>query len=198
MKEKIIKESMQLFFRYGLKSITMDDIAKELGISKKTLYQHFENKNELLLACMEEHDCKEKQILKSYQESSANAIDEMLQIANHVEKMLKMVSPSLIYDVQKYYKDAWVKMKKIHSKDIYLEIKANIERGIQEGLYRNDFDIDIISKIYVQSSKLGFNPEFFPTPDYDINLIFKQNIEYHLHGIVSPKGLAVLKQMSLN
>jgi hypothetical protein len=119
----------------------------------------------------------------------------MIQIAKHVEKMLKKVSPTLIYDIQKYHKEAWVKMNKMQCNDVYVEIKANIERGINEGLYRNDFNIDIVSKIYVHTTTLGINSDFFPAPDYEINEIIKTNIIYHLHGIVSPKGLALLEQM---
>lgn len=195
MKEKIIQESTQLFFRYGLRSITMDDIARELSISKKTLYQHFDNKNDLLMACMEEHDRKEKAILKTFQHSATNAIDEMIRIAKYVEQMLKKVSPTLIYDVQKYQKEAWEKMKKMHNEDVYQEIKTNINRGIREGLYRNDFNIDIIAKIYVSTTLACTSPDFFPQESYNINDIVKTNILYHLHGIVSPKGIALLELM---
>jgi AcrR family transcriptional regulator len=195
MKEKIIQESTQLFFRYGLRSITMDDIARELSMSKKTLYQHFDNKNDLLMACMDEHDRNEKEILKSFQREATNAIDEMIKIAKYVEQMLKKVSPTLIYDVQKYHREAWERMNKMHNEDVYHEIKTNMERGIREGLYRGDFNIDIIAKIYVSTTLICTNPDFFPPEKYNINDIVKTNILYHLHGIVSPKGLALLQLM---
>lgn len=195
MKEKIIQESTQLFFRYGLRSITMDDIARELSMSKKTLYQHFDNKNDLLMACMEEHDRKEKEILKSFQRESTNAIDEMRKIAKYFEQMLKKVSPTLIYDVQKYHREAWERMNKMHNEDVYDEIKTNMERGVREGLYRNDFNIDIVAKIYVSTTLVFTNSDFFPPEKYNINDIVKTNILYHLHGIVSPKGLALLQLM---
>jgi TetR/AcrR family transcriptional regulator, cholesterol catabolism regulator len=196
MKEKIIQESTQLFFRYGVRSITMDDIAKELSMSKKTLYQHFDNKNDLLMACMEAHDCKEKEILKSFQREATNAIDEMIKIAQYLEQMFKKVSPTLIYDVQKYHREAWERMNKIHNEDVYQEIKTNMERGVKEGLYRNDFNIDIVAKIYVSTTLASTNPDFFPPDKYNIKDIVTTNILYHLRGIVTHKGLALLELMT--
>lgn len=195
MKEKIIKESTQLFFRFGVRSVSMDDIAKEIGISKKTLYVHFKDKDELIKECMLVHDAEEKQILKSFQRDATNAIDEMIRIAKYVERMLKQVSLTMIYDLQKYHREAWEMINKMHNDDIFIEIKTNLERGIREGVYRNDFDINIVAKIYVSTTTLSTNSDFFSPDEYNINDVIKTNILYHLHGIVSPKGLALLELM---
>ncbi|MFZ4544676.1 MAG: TetR/AcrR family transcriptional regulator [Saprospiraceae bacterium] len=195
MKDKIICESMEMFFRYGIKSITMEDIARDLGMSKKTLYQYFENKNDLLMACMDLHDQQQKAQLYEIQGLATNAIDEMIRIANYLDQMLKQVSPTLIFDVQKYHREAWDKMNKMHNEDVYKEIYANLERGVREGLYRTDFDIDIIAKIYVNTSLLGTRPDVFSPKDYKMHEILKMNILYHLHGIVSEKGLSLLQLM---
>lgn len=195
MKEKIIQDAIALFFKYGTRSVSMDDIAKEIGISKKTLYVHFKDKDELIMAGMLAHDVAEKEILKSFQRNATNAIDEMIQIAKYVERMLKQVSPTMIYDVQKYHRQAWEMMNKMHNEDIYKEIKTNIERGIKEGVYRTDFNIDIVAKIYVSTTIIATNADYFSPNQYNINDIVKTNILYHLHGIVSPKGLALLQLM---
>ena len=184
-----------MFFRYGIKSITMEDIARELGISKKTLYQHFDNKNDLLLEVINFHDCEQKSRLTEMRSAATNAIDEMIRIAKYFDVMLKQVSPSLIFDVQKYHRDAWEKMNKTHSEYVYKEISANLNRGIAEGLYRDDFDADIIAKIYVTTSNLGTRPEVFSPSDYKVHDILRTNILYHLHGIASAKGLALLQEM---
>jgi TetR/AcrR family transcriptional regulator, cholesterol catabolism regulator len=195
MKEKIIKESTQLFFRFGVRSVSMDDIAKEIGISKKTLYVHFKDKDELIKECMLVHDVEEKQILKSFQRDAINAIDEMLRIAKYVERMLQKVSLTLIYDLQKYHREAWEMMNKMHNDDIFIEIKTNLERGIREGVYRDDFNVNIIAKIYVTTATLLTNSDFFSPSEYNIKDVIKTNILYHLHGIVSPKGRAILELM---
>lgn len=195
MKEKIIRESMEMFFRYGIKSITMEDIARELGVSKKTLYQFFENKHDLLMVCMDLHDQEQKLQLKDIQAVATNAIDEMIRIAKYFDQMLKQVSPTLIFDVQKYYREAWEKMNKMHNEDVYKEIFANLERGIKEGLYRTDFDPDIIAKIYVNTSLLGTRPDVFSPKYYKMHEFLKMNILYHLHGIASAKGMGMLEQM---
>ena len=195
MKEKIIRETKEMFFRYGIKSITMEDIARELGISKKTLYQHFDNKNDLLMAVIDFHDCDQKSRLFEIRSAATNAIDEMIRIAKYFDLMLKQVSPSLIFDVQKYHREAWDKMNKTHSEYVYKEISANLQRGISEGLYREDFDTDIIAKIYVNTSYLGTRPEVFSPSDYKVQDILRTNVLYHLHGIASAKGLLLLQQM---
>lgn len=195
MRHKIIKESTTLFFRYGIKSITMDDIAKELGISKKTLYQHFENKNDLLMACIEWHDTEEKVILKSFQLEATNAIDEMIRIAKYIQRMLERTSPTLIYDIQKYHREAWDKMHKVRFEDITKEIETNIIRGINEGLYRSDINIDLTTKFYVNNSFACTNPDIFPNDQYKINDLVKNHILNYLHSIVSSKGLALLELM---
>lgn len=195
MKEKIIKESTQLFFRFGVRSVSMDDIAKEIGISKKTLYVHFKDKEELIRECMLVHDAEEKQILKSFQRDATNAIDEMIRIAKYVERMLKQVSLTMIYDLQKYHREAWEMINKMHNDDIFIEIKTNLERGIREGVYRNDFDINIVAKIYVSTTTLLTNSDFFSPKEYNISDVIKTNILYHLHGIASPKGMALLELM---
>lgn len=195
MKEKIIKESTQLFFRHGIRSITMDDIAKEIGISKKTLYLHFENKNELLLSCMEANECEEKNILSSFQNLAKNAIDEMIMVASYVEQKLQKISPTLIYDVQKYHSSAWEQIHKMHYQEVYRVIQENLTKGIAEGLYRDDFNVDIVSKIYVQTSVMGINSDFFAPCQYDLAEVIKTNIFYHIHGVVSEKGLALLQSM---
>jgi AcrR family transcriptional regulator len=195
MKDKIIRESKEMFFRYGIKSITMEDIARELGISKKTLYQHFDNKNDLLLEVINLHDCDQKSRLSELRAKATNAIDEMIRIAKYFDQMLKQVSPSLVFDVQKYHRDAWEKMNKTHNEDVYQEISDNLRRGITEGLYRADFDTDIIAKIYVNTSILGTRPDVFAPNDYKMHDILRTNILYHLHGIVSATGLELLQQM---
>lgn len=195
MKDKIIRETKELFFRYGIKSITMEDIARELGISKKTLYQHFDNKNDLLLEVINLHDREEKARLIEIQSVATDAIDEMIRIAKYFDQMLKQVSPSLVFDVQKYHRDAWEKMNKMHNEDVYKEIFANLRRGIEEGLYRDDFDTDIIAKIYVSTSILSTRSDVFAPNDYKMHDIHRTNMLYHLHGIVSAKGLEQLQRM---
>jgi TetR/AcrR family transcriptional regulator, cholesterol catabolism regulator len=193
-KEKIIKAATALFFKYGIRSVSMDDLAKELGMSKKTIYVHFKDKDELLKAAMLAHDEAEKEILKSFQQEATNAIDEMLRIAQYVERMLKQVSPTMLYDMQKYHREAWELMNKMHNEDIYKEILMNIERGIKEDLYRKDFNIDIVSKIYVNTAANCANSDLFPPNQYNMNDIVQTNIMYHLRGIVTHKGLALLEQ----
>lgn len=194
VKQQIIQHSMDLFMRYGIKSVTMDDIARNLGISKKTLYQYVSNKNDLITQIFQQKIELEKQIMAQIREKSADAIDEILKIAAYVIRELRELSPTTVYDLQKYYRETWRQMEALHKKHIYKIIRENISRGIKQGLYRNNMDPDIIAKLYVGKTSLVVDEDLFPTREYNIGDLFKEYIYYHIHGIASPRGLQLLEK----
>ncbi len=193
-KEQILSGTETLFRRYGIKSVTMDDIARHLGISKKTLYQFVENKADLIDQIMTLHLEQEKVMVEEIHEKSVDAIDEILAIARHVIQQLRELSPSLMYDLQKYYKSNWDQMMQLHQVYIYDIIKGNIERGIKEGFYREDLNADIIAKLYVGKTMIVVDEDLFPLKNYNKENLFKEYIRYHIHGIASVKGLALFEK----
>jgi AcrR family transcriptional regulator len=191
-KKYILSKSFDLFMRYGIKSVTMDDIAKELGMSKKTLYQYFDNKSDLIEQIFQKHIEEEKLIIAQIRQQATDAIDEMLRIARFIVKMLQDISPTTVYDLKKYYCSTWDKMDTLHKKDIYANIKENLIRGIQQGVYRNDLNPDIIAKLYIAKTSLIIEEDIFPTRDYDMGELFQEFINYHIQGIASEKGRKML------
>jgi AcrR family transcriptional regulator len=175
----------------------MDDIAKGMGISKKTIYSHFVNKKTLILESVKYFSKKDECDTIEIAESSRDAIDEMISIARHMMKMLRKMSPSLIFDLQKYYPEAWDVVNLQHYRFIYSTIRMNIERGINEGYYRKDINSDIISKFYVQLSHNVVNQDIFPPLEYGRTQLFKQLIRYHLNSILSPKGIEYVINLEL-
>lgn len=191
-KKYIISKSFELFIRYGIKSVTMDDIAKKLGMSKKTLYQYFDNKSDLIEQIFQRHIEEEKLIMGQIKKKATDAIDEMLSIARFVVKILQEMSPTTMYDLQKYYRTTWDKMDILHKKYIYATIKENLIWGVQQGVYRNDLNTDIIAKLYIAKTSLIVDEKIFPVRDYNMGELFQEFINYHIQGIASEKGRQML------
>ncbi|MFT6148758.1 MAG: AcrR family transcriptional regulator, partial [Saprospiraceae bacterium] len=158
---KIVEKSMELFMQYGLRSISMDDVARTLGISKKTLYQYVDNKADLIKKGMVKHIEEEKMILTEIHHSAENAIDEMIKTSQYVSQTLQKVNPSVIHDLQKYYQSSWELMESLHFQHTYFLIKKNIEKGIEEGFYREDVHADIVAKLYIGRIDLVVDKNLF-------------------------------------
>ena len=194
IKQQILIKSMEMFLRYDIKSITMDDISRKLGISKKTLYQFVDNKGDLINKIFAIELAREKEMVTKITTESKDAIDEILRIAKFVTQQLREYSPTIMYDLQKYYRESWQKIEVYHSEYVYGVIKTNLERGIQEGLYRDNLNTDIIARLYVGKTLSVVNEETFPLKEYNRENLYIEHINYHIHGIASPKGLKLLKK----
>jgi AcrR family transcriptional regulator len=197
-KEKILQEAQTLFLKYGVRSVSMDDISSRLGISKKTLYHFIDNKRDLIKEVVSQHIMKEEEELSTICQVSTDAIEEMMNIAKHVIELLRNMQPTLMYDLKKYYKESWHLLESLHMQFVGKCIKSNIERGIKEGLYRREINPDIIARIYVGKSLLVTDEELFPSQKYEKKDLFTEFIFYHMNGIASEKGLARLKQLNEN
>jgi len=189
-----IQKASDTFLRYGFKSVTMNDIARELGISKKTLYQFVDNKNDLILRCLAMEMKEEQEFIVSVRQQQKNAIEEMLDIAVHVNQTLKKINPAALYDLQKYYPDAWKVIEAYTHEYIFAHIIENLERGKKEGLYRTDVEEDIIARLFIGKSQLLLNNTLFPYPQYKTSELHSAHIMYHMRGVASDKGLKILEQ----
>lgn len=190
----ILEKVHELFMKYGLKSVSMDDISRRLGISKKTLYQCVENKRDLIKEVFQKHINEEEAAISEIVANSKDAVDEMIEIARFVTALLREVSPTTLYDMQKYYGDIWGMMEALHQDHIYTVIKTNLDRGIIEGLYRKDLNTDIIAKLYVGKTLLIVDEDVFPLKDYNKEKLYLEYVHYHLHGIALPKGLKLFEK----
>jgi len=194
-KQQILEKAEELYLKIGIKSVSMDDLARSLGISKKTLYQYVENKNDLVLQVMQTHIDEEKKVATEILHSSDNAIDEMLKVAKYVLSQLRKLSPTVVYDLKKYYRNCWEVMEKHNESFVYNYMRSNIERGQKEGIYRKDVNPDIIAKLYVSQNFLIVDEDLFPLKNYDRENLFNQFIMYHIRGIACPKGIEVLDKL---
>jgi len=192
VKERIREKAKELFFRYGFKSVTMDEIASQLGMSKKTLYQYYGDKDMLVDEIMDgEMEC----MRADYHEMKAaaeNAIDECLRDLESMEAVMNTMNPIVVFDLEKFYPKTFAKFKK-HKNTFWLEeIRSNIERGRSEELYRTDFDVEIIARFRIDAAFIMFNQEMFPYPKYNLMQVGKEIYLHFLNGIVTTKGKKIL------
>ncbi len=198
MKDKILEKSKELFLNLGFKSVTMDEIASALGVSKKTLYKYFNNKTALVSAvtdymfdticCSIDAICEEKM----------NPIDEMFHIKRVVMNHLKDEKSSTFYQLKKYYPRIYATLTQKQFHVMQETIQDNLKRGVASGLFRATIDIDFISRIYF-SGMLGIkDQQLFPLTKYAMNTLMSIYLEYHIRGISTEKGLQQLEHQLKN
>ncbi|MFM9423098.1 MAG: hypothetical protein RIR06_1559 [Bacteroidota bacterium] len=192
-KQHIISESIQLFLKFGVKSLTMEDIARKLGISKKTLYAHVKDKEDLLLQAVILFGKFEDKQLNEICSRGLNAIDESLEIKKWVLDMIQNIHPSVAYDIEKFHPAVSKRMKTSRHENVYRSIFQNIVKGQKEGLYRSDINADILAKLYIGRIESIFDQELFPSTTYNVSDVYMEWFIYHIHGMATSKGLQLLE-----
>ena len=191
--EEIYISVASIFKKFGIKSQTMDDIARHLGISKKTLYKYFKDKNDLVVKTLNHLNSADCKVIEQIAQNSENAIEESFAISKHVLDQFKDIHPNVWYDLERYHPKAMGFMDDHMKNVIYQWVCDNLKKGIEEGLYREDLKIPIIAGIYVSRIKDFFNPMIFKVDRYSFATIYVEAFRYHIRGIASEKGFEVLK-----
>lgn len=194
VKGRILEKATDLFMRYGIRSITMDEIAGQLGISKKTIYQFFTDKDEIVEAVVDREIKGNEEECKRFQSSSENAIHEIFIAVDEMGEMLKGMNPLIMYDLEKHHPKSYRKFKHYKYQFMYTMIKENLERGIEEELYRGEMNIDIVTKHRIESAFMGFNQDVFPQSKYRISDVCHELAMLYLNGIVTPKGKKLIEK----
>jgi TetR/AcrR family transcriptional regulator, cholesterol catabolism regulator len=193
-KERILVKANELFNRYGIRSVSMDDIATHLSMSKKTLYQFYTDKDELVNAVFDIALTSNKSNCLECTKKGENAIHEIFLSFDIMEEMLKTMNPSVLFDMQKYHPSAFKKFDDFKNSFLYKIIKANLDRGVKEELYRAEIDTDILSRYRLHSVLLSFNPDVFPTIKTNAAYIEQQLIECFVYGLATPKGYKLIEK----
>jgi len=192
--EEIIKKVLELYLKYGIKSVTMDDAARELGISKKTLYLYFKDKDELVKKVVEYQMNMQQDDMKKLVMQKVNAIEELLMVSKLISNFLKQTSLTATYDLQKYYPEIWKNITMNRRDHIYKRISENMKRGIKEGLYRDDLNIDIIARFYLFRIEMTHTFDLIVENKYSFEEIFNTFFNYHIRGIANKKGIEYLEK----
>lgn len=197
-KLEILERASAVYLKYGIKTVTMDDLARELGISKKTIYKFFNDKNDLIRSIIELKVEMEAAICMNCTQNSENAIDDLFKISKLVIEHFSNINPAVFYDLRKYHPDALKIIEKHKWEFVLTMFKENIERGIQENIYRNDLHPEIIARLYVSSSDAAMNANIFPWPEFKFQEVFTEMIHFQLYGMVNDEGHKYLKQKMQN
>ena len=185
----VLERVRELFFKYGVRSVSMDDICRDLGISKKKLYQLFSSKNELVEKLLELERQNFEIIFDTYSFEGVNAIDILLTVSKEVGERFRDVSPSMTFDLKKYYPDIYHKHIEDRIDFIFKKIQINLEKGINQGVYRDDLSVELISRLYIRRLIDLHNPEFFPADKFSFSTLFDAMFDNFIHGIANAQGI---------
>lgn len=192
MKEKIISTSEELFLSLGFKSVTMDDIANTIGISKKTIYAHFSNKTELVEVVTFSVLDHITEGIDRINAASVNPIEELYEIKMFVMNYLKNERVSPQHQLKKYYPEIFERLKIKQFEKMHSSVENSLKMGMNTGLFRADIDIDFISRMYFNGMTGIRDISIFPEDRFDRNYLFESYLEYHLRAIVTETGLNLL------
>ncbi len=194
MRDKIIQKSTEMYLTLGFKSVTMDDIANELGISKKTIYVHFANKTKLVEAVTFEVFETVCDGIDGICNTSLNPIQELYDIKIFVSQYLKNEKTSPNFQLKKYYPQIYQRLHLKQFAKMHESVKISLQKGIETELYRSTINVDYISRMYFVGMSGIKDDNFFPNDIYDMEYLMESFLEYHLRAIVTDKGLQELKK----
>lgn len=191
-RERIKQKADELFRKYGFRSITMDQIASQLGISKKTIYQFFDDKDKLVHELIE-NDVKCMQTeCSAHAKNASNAIEEIFMAMEFNGEMFRNMNPMLVYELEKFHPSAFTKFREHKEQFLLKLIMSNIRRGIKEELYREELHPEIIARLHLETAFLAFNPDVFPLRQYNLWEVQQQMMDHYLFGLATEKGYKLI------
>ena len=194
IQENIFIKTGELYRKYGVKSVTMDDIARELGLSKKTLYSHVKDKKDLIEKVVDfEFITNAKNFIKIL-DKDVNAIEELFAVHSFLKTQLKFYSPAFDYDLKKYYPEIFQSLVQRKREAMYSSVLDNINRGKKEGLYRKELKGELISKVYVVRMENAHEDNLLSLDDFISPEVFHEYFIYHIRGIANKKGIEFLEK----
>ena len=184
--------------RYGIKSITMDEVARHCNMSKKTIYQHFSDKDSLVKAIMEKHMAEDVGQIDLLMKQNFSALEEVLKISEFMKKDIQEIHPSVLFDLKKYHSSAYELFEKHRDGHFIQVVSRNLEKGIAEGVYRSNIDVRLFSRLRVMEVEAMFNRNLFHEPEWDLFRVQLFFIDHFVRGLVTVKGLQQWETISEN
>ena len=195
IKDRILRHAMLLFMQKGIKSVSMDDIAASMAMSKKTLYKWFANKDEMVHAVMAQHLLESQHDCEQVQAQATSAVDELFGMMNWMRQQFSEVHPSVFYDMQKFHPTTWQLWLDHNQEYILAQITDNLRRGMSEELFRADLDVPVLARLRLAQIELAFNPDVFPPRQFDVQRLQQVIIEHYMLGIASLKGHKLINDL---
>jgi AcrR family transcriptional regulator len=193
-KKDILERILSMFMRYGIRSITMDDIARELGISKKTLYHDFEDKTSLINRVIGFGMIQSRKFLEEVNRSEINAIEEIFLVNGRIHKERSRYSPTFYYDLKRYYPETYRRWINDKRQNMYDLIVGNLQKGKREGFYRQEIHEHTIGRLYMARMEMLDSSEIIEGHETLSSEFMQEVFTYHLHGICNENGLKTFSE----
>lgn len=198
MKSRILEKGAQLFFRYGVKSVTMDTIAADLGISKKTIYQHFPDKDSMVFEVVQNFIVQDSAKWDELDRLYSNVIEKMFKSFEMTKDLLTQMNPRLLFEIQKYFPNAFQLFTEHGENCIHKNLIADFRKGAQFGYFRNDVDFELLSRLRMAEVDLAFNPDFYPNNKLSLYETQMTMMDIFMRGILTEKGLTLYNSYQNN
>ena len=189
MLKDILERVRELFYKYGVRSVSIDDICRDLGISRKKLYEYFASKHKLVEKLLELERQNFEVIFSQYNFEGVNAIDILLTVSKEIGEHFRDISPSMTFDLKKYYPGIYHTHVEERIEFVFSKIQINLTKGINQGMYRTDLSVELIARLYIRRLMDLHNPEFFPAEKFSFRTIFDVMIDNFIRGIATESGL---------
>jgi AcrR family transcriptional regulator len=197
VRERILQAAARLFMELGVRSVSMDDVAKDLSISKKTIYKHYQDKNQLVFDTISMHIAEMETNTTLIMSEEDNPVLQIAKIADFVLQMNKNVHPSVLFDLQKFYPESYSHLIEHRNRYALQSVNQNLKKGIEQGLFRNDMNRQRVARIYICLIFSMFqNTLFEGEENRDFRDEYIETIKYHLHAVTTEKGKSTFSEIS--
>jgi len=193
--DRILNAAISLFERLGIRSVSMDDISRQLGMSKKTIYQYFKDKDEIVTCFCSWHRKTHNARLRQIAEDSPTALHELVAISQYMKETIRTINPGLLHELHKYHPNGYSVFQDHKNLDMMPSIIRSFERGIAEGVYRSEIDVHILAKLRIEQFEMAFNPNIFPPQKFPLYEVHKQLMQHFFYGLLTPEGLEQFKEL---
>jgi AcrR family transcriptional regulator len=198
IKAKILKGAEDLFTKYGVRSISMDDIARHLSVSKKTLYQHFTDKEDIVTMTCKAHLDRNNKEFDQVRDNARNAIEELANLSMCLKRNMQDMNPSLLFDLQKYHPRAWGVWLEHKNKTIRESVVRNIRQGVEEGYYRPEINAEVIAAMRLELVQMAFDEDVFPRERFSLPDVQMEIFDHFVYGLVTEKGRKLYQKYKEN
>jgi TetR/AcrR family transcriptional regulator, cholesterol catabolism regulator len=196
--QRIEDQARELFMRYGIRSVSMDDIAGAVGMSKKTIYASFADKDALVEAVIGRHLTESEEKVCELIQASNNAVEEILLTMRLFESQFRNLNPIVLHDLRKYHPSAY-RLIELHKRKFVLEtMRTNMQRGIREGVFRADMDVEIMARFQLESMMLAFDIQLFPSDQFNLADVSQEIHRHYLFGMCTPYGQTMVLNHQMN
>ncbi len=194
IKERVLAQAAEMFVKSGIRAITMDDISRETGVSKRTIYENFKDKDELLRSCLIYMDSIHEKETDEFILGAQNTIDLVLTFLKHGINAISRINTLFFVDLKRYHYRIWKETYLINYEKNLSRSYTILKKGINEGLFRKEIDVEIVAKLLHEQIRIMSDEQIFPSDRYPKTIVFEHILINFLRGIATSKGLTLIEE----